>query len=115
MGAKDNLGDAKERARPLLMVDIDGVISLFGAELHDATRRPEGSFHSIDGTSSPAWAGTRRMPCPEMKATISSLVDARLSECMESGFMSEHSVYPTRAVAGRANRTALSRRVYRLR
>src|SRR5580704_10311041 len=27
------------------------------------------------------------MPCPSMKATMSSLVDARLSKCMESGFM----------------------------
>lgn len=32
--------------RPLLMVDIDGVISLFG---FDREARPEGSFHSIDG------------------------------------------------------------------
>jgi HAD domain in Swiss Army Knife RNA repair proteins len=31
---------------PLLLVDIDGVISLFSFELE---RRPEGSFHSIDG------------------------------------------------------------------
>src|SRR5580692_9079750 len=41
----------------------------------------------IEGTSSPAWPGTRRIPCPSMKATISSLVEARLSECMESGFI----------------------------
>jgi hypothetical protein len=32
--------------KPLLMVDIDGVISLFGFPQED---RPEGSFHSIDG------------------------------------------------------------------
>ena len=31
---------------PLLLVDIDGVISLFGFEPGE---RPEGSFHSIDG------------------------------------------------------------------
>jgi hypothetical protein len=33
-------------AKPLLMVDIDGVISLFGFPLHAA---PAGSFHSIEG------------------------------------------------------------------
>ena len=45
---------AKERSRPLLLVDIDGVISLFGfsagdlrAGMRDAQR--EGRFHSIDG------------------------------------------------------------------
>jgi HAD domain in Swiss Army Knife RNA repair proteins len=32
--------------KPLLMVDIDGVISLFGFR---AGERPQGSFHSIDG------------------------------------------------------------------
>jgi hypothetical protein len=32
--------------RPLLLVDIDGVLSLFG---FDAGARPDGSFHSIDG------------------------------------------------------------------
>jgi Swiss Army Knife RNA repair-like protein len=32
--------------RPLLLVDVDGVISLFG---FGADGRPEGSFHSIDG------------------------------------------------------------------
>jgi hypothetical protein len=55
MGAKDDLGDAQDRELPLLMVDIDGVLSLFGGweraggrEL--ASERPlEGSFHSIDG------------------------------------------------------------------
>jgi hypothetical protein len=57
MGAKDNLGDAKERARPLLMVDIDGVVSLFGGWERPARERddrssgpsPDGSFHSIEG------------------------------------------------------------------
>ena len=33
-------------AKPLLMVDIDGVISLFG---FIGSARPEGSFHSIEG------------------------------------------------------------------
>jgi len=33
-------------ARPLLMVDVDGVISLFS---FDFGARPEGRFHSIDG------------------------------------------------------------------
>jgi hypothetical protein len=43
-----------EASRPLLMVDIDGVISLFGA-FSDAARQAgterasEGSFHSIEG------------------------------------------------------------------
>lgn len=37
---------AASAARPLLMVDIDGVISLFGAGRPDSTR---GSLHSIDG------------------------------------------------------------------
>ncbi len=44
--------------RPLLMVDIDGVISLFGGvhwrgwsgEIGDGDGRLDGSFHSIDGT-----------------------------------------------------------------
>lgn len=43
MQAKDE--NQLER-RPLLLVDVDGVISLFGFE---AERRPEGSFHSIEG------------------------------------------------------------------
>lgn len=41
---------AKEHSRPLLLVDIDGVISLFGfspGDLRDGGR--EGGFHSIDG------------------------------------------------------------------
>ncbi len=62
MEAKDPLGPAEERAgagagpaagpRPLLMVDIDGVISLFGAPaLRPGAGGPiDGSFHSIDGT-----------------------------------------------------------------
>jgi hypothetical protein len=37
---------AEGERRPLLLVDIDGVISLFGFA---AGARPEGSFHSIDG------------------------------------------------------------------
>jgi hypothetical protein len=55
MGAKEHLGDAKGRRLPLLMVDIDGVLSLFGgwqrADGREQVReRPlEGSFHSIDG------------------------------------------------------------------
>jgi hypothetical protein len=32
--------------RPILFVDVDGVISLFG---FDTGRRPPGTFHSIDG------------------------------------------------------------------
>jgi hypothetical protein len=63
MHAKEPLGPLEERAtvranldesapdRPLLMVDIDGVISLFGVSLqrHDDPRLGEGSFHSIEG------------------------------------------------------------------
>jgi hypothetical protein len=37
---------AKDEQRPLLMVDVDGVISLFS---FDGQGRPEGRFHSIDG------------------------------------------------------------------
>jgi hypothetical protein len=37
---------AKEHAQPLLLIDIDGVISLFG---FSPQARPEGAFHSIDG------------------------------------------------------------------
>lgn len=37
---------AKEHTRPLLLVDIDGVISLFGFSPRDVR---EGGFHSIDG------------------------------------------------------------------
>ncbi len=39
----------RQPSRPLLLVDIDGVISLFGFEVAHAGARPEGSFHSIDG------------------------------------------------------------------
>ncbi len=48
---KVGLAAAADGLRPLLMVDIDGVISLFGA-LPSATaegRPADGSFHSIDG------------------------------------------------------------------
>lgn len=37
---------AKEHAQPLLLIDIDGVISLFG---FSALEQPAGAFHSIDG------------------------------------------------------------------
>jgi len=37
---------AKESPQPLLLIDIDGVISLFG---FSAGERPEGAFHAIDG------------------------------------------------------------------
>jgi HAD domain in Swiss Army Knife RNA repair proteins len=61
MEAKERAADGEEAARPLLMVDIDGVISLFGGfgrgawatgdwggngEREDAA---DGSLHSIDG------------------------------------------------------------------
>ncbi len=58
MEAKETLDGVEEHARPLLMVDIDGVISLFGAWPRDGAQRPatsaqeraaEGSLHSIDG------------------------------------------------------------------
>ena len=63
MHAKEPLGLPEERPaafpaqdesatdRPLLMVDIDGVISLFGVSLQrdDDPRLGEGSFHSIEG------------------------------------------------------------------
>ena len=57
MQAKDPVGACAEHTqRPLLMVDIDGVISLFGG-CEQAARAPrrvrraplDGSFHSIDG------------------------------------------------------------------
>jgi HAD domain in Swiss Army Knife RNA repair proteins len=38
--------DLASREKPLLLVDIDGVISLFG---FPADARPHGRFHSIDG------------------------------------------------------------------
>lgn len=61
MQAKERLSDAKDRELPLLMVDIDGVVSLFGgwehggADAHGGARaragagHQDGSFHSIDG------------------------------------------------------------------
>lgn len=59
MQAKEPVDGTKEPCRPLLMVDIDGVISLFGgwqrvglgvqdSSVDGWTR--DGSFHSIDGT-----------------------------------------------------------------
>ena len=46
-------GSRRAASRPLLMVDIDGVISLFGGSIGVAAGRghaaPEGSFHSIEG------------------------------------------------------------------
>jgi hypothetical protein len=43
---------APARERPLLMIDVDGVISLFGVPSLDASgrRAVEGSLHSIEGT-----------------------------------------------------------------
>lgn len=42
-------GDVPKLSRPFLMVDIDGVISLFADGLRDSGTRAEGSFHSIEG------------------------------------------------------------------
>lgn len=42
-------GEAPDLSRPFLMVDIDGVISLFADGLRDSGTRAEGSFHSIEG------------------------------------------------------------------
>jgi hypothetical protein len=59
MQAKEPVDGTKEPCRPLLMVDIDGVISLFGGwqraslsvqDSHTDDRTRHGSFHSIDGT-----------------------------------------------------------------
>lgn len=59
MQAKEPVDGTTEQYRPLLMVDIDGVISLFGGwdrvslgvqYSHADSRAREGSFHSIDGT-----------------------------------------------------------------
>jgi hypothetical protein len=58
MRAKEPAGGAKAHAQPLLLVDIDGVISLFGGwELAvsgrshgDGALALDGSWHSIDGT-----------------------------------------------------------------
>jgi len=56
MEAKETIEGFEERALPLLMMDIDGVISLFGAGHPGAWQRgvvqidgPAGSFHSIEG------------------------------------------------------------------
>jgi hypothetical protein len=45
-GGSPDLDSPPLEDRPLLLVDIDGVISLFSFE---PGARPEGSFHSIDG------------------------------------------------------------------
>jgi hypothetical protein len=45
-GCGPSPNDLSDARRPLLLVDIDGVISLFGFA---AGAQPEGSFHSIDG------------------------------------------------------------------
>src|SRR5688572_19921759 len=37
---------AREQRKPVLLVDVDGVISLWG---FDADRRPAGAFASVDG------------------------------------------------------------------
>lgn len=59
MPAKELVGGARALSKPLLMVDIDGVISLFGGwersglngHASGSEGRPlDGSFHSIDGT-----------------------------------------------------------------
>jgi HAD domain in Swiss Army Knife RNA repair proteins len=48
--AKDPHGSSAHRPKPLLMVDIDGVVSLFGPpERAPWAARREGSFHTIDG------------------------------------------------------------------
>jgi hypothetical protein len=57
MQAKERISDATGRELPLLMVDIDGVVSLFGGwerggrqrDGHAGGRSVAGSFHSIDG------------------------------------------------------------------
>jgi hypothetical protein len=53
MEAKERVGGAEERSKPLLMVDIDGVVSLFGGwgaiDGARGSRSVDGSFHSIDG------------------------------------------------------------------
>jgi hypothetical protein len=59
MPAKEPVDGSEEHCRPLLMVDIDGVISLFGGweragwgvqDVHLDNQPLDGSFHSIDGT-----------------------------------------------------------------
>jgi hypothetical protein len=58
MRAKERVNGTKGRELPLLMVDIDGVVSLFGGWERDWSERQgastdgrsvDGSFHSIDG------------------------------------------------------------------
>jgi hypothetical protein len=49
MQAKDALAPVEESPRPLLMVDIDGVISLFGGWQASDGGAVEGSFHAIEG------------------------------------------------------------------
>jgi hypothetical protein len=60
-GEKELFGRSNEPSRPLLMVDIDGVISLFGgwdrgawrvqtSAGEDSERTAEGAFHSIEGS-----------------------------------------------------------------
>jgi hypothetical protein len=50
MQAKDGVGPVEGRStKPLLMVDIDGVISLFGAPSKHMDRSVDGSFHVIEG------------------------------------------------------------------
>jgi len=44
--AKEPASPGPSRLRPLLLIDIDGVISLFG---FSPQNRPEGAFHAIDG------------------------------------------------------------------
>jgi hypothetical protein len=47
----DSSSTGSEGGRPLLMVDIDGVISLFGFDRSGIGphARPDGTFHTIDG------------------------------------------------------------------
>lgn len=50
MPPKEAVGSVEARSLPLLMVDVDGVISLFGATpAGGAGPAVEGSFHSIEG------------------------------------------------------------------
>jgi hypothetical protein len=53
MGAKEHLRPTEDLnhsdRRPLLMVDIDGVISLFGPFVQPPAQPVEGSFHSVEG------------------------------------------------------------------
>lgn len=50
MQAKDGVGPVEGRStKPLLMVDIDGVISLFGVPSKHMDGSVDGSFHVIEG------------------------------------------------------------------